>query len=82
MKRRNTGTYSGQGMQPLYWGLDTPASDHNRPVLLSFGDGRAESHRWLGPATLGPIGVTGFRWNFATNRDIAWLQARAAEPAR
>jgi prepilin-type processing-associated H-X9-DG protein len=76
----NTGTLTGDGTPRPYWWLDTPASYHDKGVVLSFADGHVEHHRWVEPSTLGPIGVTGLRWTSATDRDIAWLQWRAAEP--
>ena len=53
--------------------------NHNNGLVLSFGDGHVEHHKWLEKTTLGPIGVTGPRHTSATDQDIAWLQERAAE---
>lgn len=78
----NTGTYTGEGVPNPYWWLDTPASYHDRGVVLSFADGHVERHQWVEPTTLGPIGVTGFRRTSATDRDIAWLQYHTAEPVK
>ena len=75
----NTGNFSGAGASSPYWWIDTPGSYHNNGVVLSFGDGHVEHHQWLESSTLGPIGVTGPRRPGATDRDIAWLQERAAE---
>lgn len=75
----NTGTLSGNGTPSPYWWLDTSAGYHQQAVNLSFADGHVESHRWLERSTLGPFGVTGFRRTSAQDRDIACLQARAAE---
>ena len=76
----NTGTLSGEGSPSPYWWLDTPGSYHLGGVNLSYADGHVESHRWQEKTTLGPIGVTGFRRTSAEDRDIPWLQKRAAEP--
>jgi prepilin-type N-terminal cleavage/methylation domain-containing protein/prepilin-type processing-associated H-X9-DG protein len=75
----NTGSLSGEGSPSPYWWLDTPAGYHNQAVNLSFADGHVESHRWLEATTLGPPGKTGFRRTSPKDRDIAWLQERAAE---
>ena len=75
----NTGRLSGEGTSNPYWWLDTPASYHRKAVDLSFADGHVETHPWRESTTLGPIGSTGFRHTSATDRDIAWLQERAAE---
>ncbi len=75
----NTGTFDGNGAPNPYWWLDTPASYHNRAVVLSFADGHVERHPWLERTTLSPIGRTGFRHTAATDRDVAWLQYHTAE---
>lgn len=75
----NTGTLTGEGTPNPYWWLDTPASYHNKGVVLSFGDAHVERHQWLENTTLGPIGRTGFRRTSPTDRDIAWLQYHTAE---
>ncbi|HXG49167.1 MAG TPA: type II secretion system protein [Methylomirabilota bacterium] len=75
----NTGDYSGEGTPSPYWWIDTPAGHHLGAGMLSFADGHVERHLWLEPSTLGPLGVTGPRHTSATDRDIAWLQARTAE---
>ncbi|NJO55786.1 MAG: type II secretion system protein [Rhodospirillales bacterium] len=75
----NTGTFSGEGTPNPYWWIDTPGSYHNNGVVLSFGDGHVEHHVWQEKTTLGPIGITGPRHTSTTDRDIAWLQERAAE---
>ena len=75
----NTGTLTGEGVPNPYWWVDTPAGYHNQGVVLSFADGHVEHHRWLEGTSLGPIAVTGFRHTSATDRDLIWLQWRAAE---
>jgi len=75
----NTGDFDGQGTPTPYWWMDTPGSYHNNGVVLSFGDGHVEHHKWVEETTLGPIGITGPRHTSATDRDIAWLQERATE---
>ena len=75
----NTGNFSGEGTPSPYWWIDTPGSYHNNGVVLSFGDGHVEHHKWLESTTLGPMGVTGPRRTNPTDRDIAWLQERTAE---
>ena len=76
----NTGHFDGQGTPTQYWWMDTPGTYHNNGVVLSFGDGHVEHHQWQESTTLGPIGITGPRHTSATDRDIAWLQERTAEP--
>jgi prepilin-type N-terminal cleavage/methylation domain-containing protein/prepilin-type processing-associated H-X9-DG protein len=75
----NTGNFSGAGTPNPYWWIDTPGNYHNNGLILSFGDGHVEHHKWLERTTLGPIGVTGPRHTSANDQDIAWLQERAAE---
>lgn len=77
----NTGNLDGFGRRNPFWWLDTPAAYHRESVNLSFVDGHVETHRWREPTTLGPIGTTGFRHVPPTDRDVPWLQERAAEPA-
>lgn len=75
----NTGSLDGNGTPTPYWWLDTPASYHSAGVVLDFADGHVEHHRWTHATTLGPMGVTGFRRTSSNDRDIRWLQERAAE---
>lgn len=77
----NTGNLDGLGLHSPYWWLDTPAAYHRNSVNLSFADGHVETHRWMESSTLGPIGTTGFRRVPASDRDVPWLQQRAAEPS-
>ncbi len=78
----NTGVFNGHGTPSPYWWMDTPGSYHNKGVVLSFGDGHVEQHKWVEKTTLGPIGVTGPRHTSPTDQDIAWLQERTAERKR
>ncbi|HAV65503.1 MAG TPA: hypothetical protein DCY13_24405 [Verrucomicrobiales bacterium] len=75
----NTGTFDGHGTPSPFWWMDTPGSYHHNGVVLSFGDGHVEHHKWVESTTLGPIGITGPRHTSATDQDVAWLQERAAE---
>jgi prepilin-type N-terminal cleavage/methylation domain-containing protein/prepilin-type processing-associated H-X9-DG protein len=78
----NTGSYEGEGTPQKYWWLDTPASYHSQAgCTLSFADGHVEIHHWTEGSTLGPIGLTGFRWTSSTDRDIKWLQDHTSEAA-
>lgn len=75
----NTGTLSGVGtVNPYYW-VDTPASYHEESLMLSFADGHVEPHRWLDPATLGPLLITGIRHTSASDPNIQWMQEHATE---
>ncbi len=76
----NTGNLDGFGPWSPYWWLDTPSAYHRNSANLSFADGHVEKRRWLEATTLGPVGVTGFRRVPQTDRDLSWLQQRAAEP--
>jgi prepilin-type processing-associated H-X9-DG protein len=65
-----------------YWG-DAPASYHNGSCSLSFGDGHAESHRWISSATKFPVTTTGYNppnFTSANNgyTDFQWMADRYA----
>jgi len=70
----NTGNADGIGMSNPYWMCDYPASYHNGSGRFSFADGHAESHRWLEPTTLVPLGQAHVAHTSATDRDAQWLQ--------
>ena len=68
-----------KGTQAEFW--DWPGSYHNGAGNLSFGDGHAESHKWIDARTKPRI-IKGkalpFPQTFSpANPDIAWLQERA-----
>jgi len=50
---------------------------HNTPsgfTMVSFADGHTETHRWLEPTTLVPLGqAEGVTHTSATDRDVKWL---------
>jgi len=67
-----------------FWG-DCPASYHNESCSLSFGDGHAESHRWMSSATKFRVTTTGYNppnFTGANNgyTDFQWLADRYAVP--
>jgi prepilin-type processing-associated H-X9-DG protein len=70
----NTGTSEGIGASDPYWILDYPAGYQNRSGRFSFADGHVESHRWLEPTFLVPLGQAHLAHLPATDRDVKWLQ--------
>jgi prepilin-type N-terminal cleavage/methylation domain-containing protein len=71
----NTGNSEGAGASNPYWMIDFPAAYHNLSGRLSFADGHVETHRWLEPATLAPIGQAhNVTYTSPTDRDVKWLQ--------
>lgn len=63
--------------------LDTPGFLHDGAATLSFGDGRAEQHRWTDARTtppMSPPGVIGQTYATPFNADVAWLQDHATRP--
>jgi prepilin-type N-terminal cleavage/methylation domain-containing protein/prepilin-type processing-associated H-X9-DG protein len=56
-----------------------PGSYHNRAAVVSFGDGHAESHRWMDARTYRPKSATFHSHSDLSpnNPDVAWLQERA-----
>ena len=71
----NTGTRDGAGAGNPYWIIDYPASYHNGSGRVSFADGHVETHRWLEPTTLVPLGrAHPGSHTTATDRDVKWLQ--------
>ena len=70
----NTGNYLGVGADDPYWMIDYPAAYHNGADRFSFADGHTETHRWLEPTTLVPLGqAEGVTHTSATDRDVQWL---------
>lgn len=65
--------------------VDLPASYHNGAVGLSFADGHAEIHRWLGGRTKAPVTTRGFQSPFINPRggpefeDFKWLMERTTQ---
>ena len=74
MDMSNTGNSDGVGSSNPYWMIDYPASYHNGSGRLSFADGHVESHRWVEPTTLVPLGQAHPTHTSATDRDANWLQ--------
>jgi prepilin-type N-terminal cleavage/methylation domain-containing protein/prepilin-type processing-associated H-X9-DG protein len=70
----NTGRADGTGANNPYWMIDYPAGYHNGSGRFSFADGHVESHRWLEPTTLVPLGQAHATHTSATDRDVKWLQ--------
>ena len=70
----NTGNADGTGISNPYWMCDYPAGYHNGSGRFSFADGHVESHRWLDPTTLVPLGQAHVTHTSATDRDAKWLQ--------
>jgi prepilin-type N-terminal cleavage/methylation domain-containing protein len=71
----NTGTRDGAGSSNPYWIVDYPASYHNESGEIVFADGHTETHRWLEPTTLVPIGsAKPGSHTSPTDRDVRWLQ--------
>lgn len=59
--------------------VDFPASYHNGSGSLVFGDGHAESHKWLDPRTRPPISkITPLQLNvqMPNDTDVFWIQQR------
>ncbi len=52
----NTGNADGTGTSNPWWMVDYPAGYHNRSGRFSFVDGHVESHKWLEPYILAPLG--------------------------
>lgn len=72
----NTGNADGTGTTDPYWLVDYPAGYHNGSGRFSFADGHVESHRWLEPTTLVPLGQAHDpSYTSATDRDVQWLQS-------
>lgn len=69
----NTGDPQGMGPSNPYWMIDFPADYHNDSGRFSFADGHVESHRWLNPLTLAPLGDAGQNTS-PTDEDAKWLQ--------
>jgi prepilin-type N-terminal cleavage/methylation domain-containing protein/prepilin-type processing-associated H-X9-DG protein len=69
----NTGDMMGNGASNPYWLIDYPADYHNGSGRFSFADGHVESHRWLDPATLVPLGDASPTTS-PTDQDAKWLQ--------
>jgi prepilin-type processing-associated H-X9-DG protein len=69
----NTGDITGSGASNPYWLIDYPADYHNGSGRFSFADGHVESHRWLDPATLVPLGDASPTTS-PTDQDAKWLQ--------
>jgi prepilin-type N-terminal cleavage/methylation domain-containing protein/prepilin-type processing-associated H-X9-DG protein len=57
---------------------DLPGFYHNRACGFSFADGHSETHRWLDPRTMPPLGALGSGGSssmaVAGDVDVAWLQ--------
>ncbi len=70
----NTGDADGTGASNRYWLIDYPAGYHNGSGRFSFADGHVDSHRWLEPTTLVPLGQAHPAHTSATDRDTQWLQ--------
>ena len=70
----NTGSADGIGTANPYWLIDYPAGYHNGSGRFSFADGHVESHRWLEPTILVPLGQARAAHTSATDRDVQWLQ--------
>ncbi len=71
----NTGNMDGKGADHPYWMIDFPANYHNGAGRFSFADGHVETHRWLEPTTLIPLGqAESGTYTSATDRDVKWLQ--------
>lgn len=71
----NTGDANGTGTSNPYWLIDYPADYHNGAARFSFADGHVESHRWLEPTTLVPLGQAHTTHTSATDNDVQWLQS-------
>jgi len=70
----NTGNLLGVGADNPYWMIDYPGAYHNGADCFSFADGHTETHRWLEPTTLVPLGqAEGVTHTSATDRDAQWL---------
>jgi prepilin-type N-terminal cleavage/methylation domain-containing protein/prepilin-type processing-associated H-X9-DG protein len=69
----NTGDILGNGPSTPYWLVDYPGNYHSQSGLFSFADGHVESHRWLGPDTLSPLG-SAVATDSPTDQDAKWLQ--------
>jgi prepilin-type N-terminal cleavage/methylation domain-containing protein/prepilin-type processing-associated H-X9-DG protein len=70
----NTGSADGIGASNPYWMADYPAGYHNGTGRFSFADGHVESHRWLEPYILVPLGQAHVIHTSAADRDARWLQ--------
>ncbi|MBI3418257.1 MAG: type II secretion system protein [Verrucomicrobia bacterium] len=59
--------------------VEYPASYHNRAGNLHFADGHVESHRWLDPRTMPPMGNLPLPKSTPSpgNKDLIWLLERA-----
>jgi prepilin-type N-terminal cleavage/methylation domain-containing protein/prepilin-type processing-associated H-X9-DG protein len=68
--------------------IDYPVSYHNGACGISFGDGHAEIHKWLGAAIKPPViqgGASLGNGNSGAGlgdsvKDVAWLQQRTSAP--
>jgi prepilin-type N-terminal cleavage/methylation domain-containing protein len=69
----NTGNADGNGAVNPYWLIDYPGDYHIESGRLSFADGHVESHRWLDPSTLIPLGDAEATTS-PTEVDAEWLQ--------
>ena len=71
----NTGSRDGSGTPNPYWIVDYPADYHNQAGCISFADGHVETHRWIEPTTLVPLGrARPGSHTSSTDRDVRWLQ--------
>jgi prepilin-type N-terminal cleavage/methylation domain-containing protein/prepilin-type processing-associated H-X9-DG protein len=70
----NTGNADGTGTSNPYWMADYPAGNHNGSGRFSFADGHVESHQWLEPYILVPLGQAHVTHTSVTDRDAQWLQ--------
>jgi prepilin-type N-terminal cleavage/methylation domain-containing protein/prepilin-type processing-associated H-X9-DG protein len=72
----NTGNADGTGTSSPYWMIDFPAGYHNRSGRFSFVDGHVESHKWLEPYILAPLGQwhPGAVHTGPTDLDAQWVQ--------
>jgi prepilin-type N-terminal cleavage/methylation domain-containing protein/prepilin-type processing-associated H-X9-DG protein len=77
----NTGSRDGTGTPNPYWIIDYPAIYHNQAGRISFADGHVETHRWLEPTTLVPLGrARPGSHTSSADRDVKWLQDHCTYP--
>lgn len=57
---------------------ELPGSLHGKASGVAFGDGHAEIHKWVDPATTPLVAYINYRHNVAVtaNKDLAWLAQR------
>jgi len=70
----NTGNANGIGTSDPYWMADYPAGYHNRGGRFSFADGHVETHKWLEPYILVPLGQAHIMHTSSTDLDAQWIQ--------